>query len=219
MPKEPWTGYKRFCPLAKGLDLVGERWTLVIVQELFKSPELRFSELERRLPGIGTSVLAGRLRKLEIAGVIERRAGRVGETVVYVLTELGRRLGPALEAFRQWGVEHLVAGVPDQPPYDLSFVEGIETLPSEEYEWHVDDSVTTFRFRDGELVQGAGPSKRPAIVLRTTSKFMKRWAAGRTDWDRGRRDGEVLVEGPNDAWRRMLAATGYLRAVDAGETA
>ena len=214
MPKERWTGYKRFCPLAKGLDLVGERWTLVIVQELFRSPDMRYSDLERRLPGIGTSLLAQRLRKLETAGIVERRAGGVGEPVVYALTESGRGLGPALEAFRRWGVEHLVSGVEGQPAYDVSFVEGIGTLPAEEYEWRVDDRVTTFAFRKGELSQRPGPSKRPAVVLRTTDAFMRSWAAGRTDWERGRRDGQVAVEGDDRAWRRMLAATGYLRRVE-----
>lgn len=63
MPRNAWTGYGRFCPLARALDVVGERWTLVIVQELLKRPS-RYSDLASRLPGIGTSVLADRLRKL-----------------------------------------------------------------------------------------------------------------------------------------------------------
>src|SRR5437879_870637 len=57
MPNAPWTGYGRFCPLARGLDVVGDRWTLVIVQELLKRAS-RYSELARRLPGISTTVLA-----------------------------------------------------------------------------------------------------------------------------------------------------------------
>jgi len=74
MPKAPWTGYGRFCPLARGLDVVGDRWTLVIVQELMKRPS-RYGELARRLPGISTTVLAERLRKLEAAGVVVRVPG------------------------------------------------------------------------------------------------------------------------------------------------
>ena len=61
MPRNAWTGYQRFCPLARGLDVLGERWTLVIVQELMTSAA-RYGELHRRLPGVGTSVLADRLR-------------------------------------------------------------------------------------------------------------------------------------------------------------
>ena len=106
MPPSAWTGYGRFCPLARALDVVGERWTLVIVQELLKRPS-RYSELARRLPGIGTNVLADRLRKLETAGVAERIPGPVGEGVTYALTDRGRGLSDALEALRRWGVSYL----------------------------------------------------------------------------------------------------------------
>jgi len=89
MPRGPWVGYERFCPLARALDVVGERWTLVIVQELQKR-SMRYGELRRRLPGIGRSVLADRLRKLKTAGVLARRAGAVGESTQYELTDRGR---------------------------------------------------------------------------------------------------------------------------------
>jgi DNA-binding HxlR family transcriptional regulator len=77
MPRNAWAGYGRFCPLARALDVVGERWTLVIVQELLKRPS-RYGDLASRLPGIGTSVLADRLRKLEAARVVERVPGPGG---------------------------------------------------------------------------------------------------------------------------------------------
>ena len=60
MPGRPWTGYGRFCPLARALDVVGERWSLVIIQELLKQPR-PYGELADRLPGIGTSVLPVRV--------------------------------------------------------------------------------------------------------------------------------------------------------------
>src|SRR6185437_6861214 len=104
MPRTPWEGYGRFCPLARALDVIGERWTLVIVQELQKRA-MRYGELQGRLPGIGTSALSDRLRKLETAGVVERRAGAVGGGVRYGLTERGRALEPALAALREWGVQ------------------------------------------------------------------------------------------------------------------
>ncbi|HEY1451578.1 MAG TPA: helix-turn-helix domain-containing protein, partial [Solirubrobacteraceae bacterium] len=74
MPTGPWTGYERFCPLARGLDLIGDRWTLVIVQELLKRPS-RYGALLDRLPGIGTSLLSDRLRRLEAAGIVVRKTG------------------------------------------------------------------------------------------------------------------------------------------------
>lgn len=213
MPKEPWRGYKRFCPLARGLDLVGERWTLVIVQELLNAPK-RYSELTSRLPGIGTSVLADRLRKLDRAGVIERRAGGPGEPVHYALTDAGRRLEEPLRAFRQWGVEHLTrTACPDDQEttaFDVSFVEGIEALGDEEYELRVGPAVTTLRFSKGVLVQEPGPARDPALVVTTDEEFMRRWSAGEVDWDDGRDAGDVTVLGHPAAWPRMLAATGYV---------
>src|SRR6516225_3852570 len=106
VPKNAWTGYGRFCPLARALDVVGDRWTLVIVQELLKRSR-RYSDLVRRLPGIGTTVLADRLRKLEAAGVVERQPRGVGEGVEYALTERGLALDRALDALRRWGVVYL----------------------------------------------------------------------------------------------------------------
>ena len=112
MPAEPWSGYRRFCPLARSLDVIGERWTLVIVHELLSGAR-RYGELQTRLPGIGTSVLADRLRKLEGAGVVARRPGEQGAVVLYELTEAGRELGPAMAALRSWGVRYLYQPVTD----------------------------------------------------------------------------------------------------------
>src|SRR5260370_644115 len=109
MPSRPWSGYGRFCPLSRALDVIGERWTLVIVQELLKQPR-RYGALLDRLPGISTSVLADRLRRLERAGVVAREPGAVGAGVVYTLTARGQELEAALRALRRWG-----AGLPADP--------------------------------------------------------------------------------------------------------
>src|SRR5260370_8664189 len=111
MPSRPWTGYGRFCPLSRALDVIGERWTLVIVQELLKQPR-RYGTLLDRLPGISTSVLADRLRRLEQAGVVAREPGAVGAGVRYTLTDPGRGLKEALRALRPWGVGFLAAPPP-----------------------------------------------------------------------------------------------------------
>src|SRR5258707_3208244 len=106
MPSKPWTGYGRFCPLSRALDVIGERWTLVIVQELLKQPR-RYGTLLDRLPGISTSVLADRLRRLERAGVVAREPGAVGTRVRYTLTARGQELEEALRALRRWGAGFL----------------------------------------------------------------------------------------------------------------
>ena len=212
MPRSPWNGYGRFCPLARALDVVGERWTLVIVQELLKRPS-RYGELTRRLPGIGTTVLAERLRKLEAAGVVQRVPGAVGEGVVYALTDRGIELSEPLEALRRWGVSYLADPAADgtgERAFDVRYVEGIEMLDDLEFGFVVDEHPVTLRFSSGHLIQTNGAPAQPQLTVHTTSAFMDRWAAGTADWEDGRVSGEVRLDGPASAWNAWLAATGYL---------
>lgn len=212
MPRSAWTGYGRFCPLARALDVVGERWTLVIVQELMKRPS-RYSNLARRLPGIGTTVLADRLRKLEAAGVVERVPGSVGEGVAYALTDRGMELSDTLEALRRWGVSYLTDPTADGSgchEFDLHYVDGIDTLQDAEFGLVVDHHTVTLRFSGGHLEQVIGEPAHPILTVHTTSAFMDRWAAGAASWDDGRATGEVTLVGPNHNWDLWLAGTGYL---------
>jgi DNA-binding HxlR family transcriptional regulator len=211
MPRSAWTGYGRFCPLARALDVVGERWTLVIIQELLKQPS-RYSILARRLPGIGTTALADRLRKLEAAGVVERIPGAFGEGVVYALTDRGAELSGALEALRRWGVSYLTDPTADGVgcrEFDLHYVEGIDALQDAEFGLVVDGHPVRLRFSGGHLQQTAGEPSNPTLTVHTTSAFMDRWAAGTATWDDGRATREVTVEGPDHEWDAWLAATGY----------
>ncbi len=212
MPRTPWTGYGRFCPLARALDVVGERWTLVIVQELQKR-SMRYGELARRLPGIGTSVLADRLRKLEAAGVIERRAGAVGDGVDYELTDRGRALEPALRELRAWGADLLfdpTAEGATEHRFDIRYVDGAERIPDGSFELRLDGSTTAFEFSRATLTQRPGAAAAPEMLLETSMAFLRHWARGDVDWDDGLASGEVRREGSEGAWQHWLAASGYL---------
>ena len=212
MPRSAWTGYGRFCPLARALDVVGDRWTLVIIQELMKRPS-RYGELLRRLPGISTTVLAERLRKLESGGVVERQLGAVGTTVTYAVTERGARLDEALQALRRWGVDFLTDPTADGAPchdYDLHYVDGIDSLDDGVFGLIVDGISSTLCFSGGHLEQTAAEPARPLLVVQTSSEFMDRWAAGTSSWDDGIESGEVELIGSRDEWNHWLAATGYL---------
>jgi DNA-binding HxlR family transcriptional regulator len=198
--------------LARALDVVGERWTLVIVQELQKRPT-KYGDLKRRLPGIGTSVLADRLRKLEAARILGRRAGPVGEGVVYELTERGRSLEAALRALREWGAEFLFDPDADGASghtFDLGYVDGFERIPGGSFQVTVDDRPTALTFRQGELTQRSGAAPDAEITIDTSMGFLRRWAAGDVDWDAGVADNSVRVEGSSEAWLRWLVSSGYL---------
>jgi DNA-binding HxlR family transcriptional regulator len=208
------SGYRRFCSLATGLDIVGERWTLVILQELLHRP-LRYGELRDKVPGIGSNVLAERLRMLEQHLLVERSLGPVGSGVVYRLTARGEALGPALVLFRQWALDELLppnGGTQsgrESVSYDLSYAVSEDAGLSETYEWRIDDDVYALMIDGTTLTVADGRARKPTVTVRTTREFMNRWVAGATTWDQGRLDDEVHVTGSKSAWQRMLVATGY----------
>ena len=104
--------YDQFCPLARATEILGHRWVLLILRELFVGPQ-RFSDLRRRLPGLSSSVLADRVAGLEEHGVVARRElAPPAATTVYELTPDGRALEPVLLALTRWGARFMVPPVP-----------------------------------------------------------------------------------------------------------
>lgn len=94
--------YDQYCPVACALDIVGERWAMLVVRELLVGPK-RFVDLETGLPGIGTNTLTTRLDELEAAGVIaKRRLPPPAAATVYELTPWGRELEPIVHAIAVW---------------------------------------------------------------------------------------------------------------------
>ena len=105
--------YQQYCPLAYGLDAIGERWTLLIVRELGVGPR-RFSDLQRGLPGMGPNLLSSRLKSLEKINVITTiPLPPPARVQAYILTESGQVLLQALGPLAQWGVRFLPAVMPD----------------------------------------------------------------------------------------------------------
>jgi len=95
------------CPIARSLDIVGERWTILILRELVRFGPRKFQEFERGLPGISPNTLSARLKRLEEAGIVERRFyEQHPPRAEYVLTEKGRELRPVLKALFEWGQRH-----------------------------------------------------------------------------------------------------------------
>lgn len=96
--------YGQYCPLAHALEILGDRWTLLIIRDLMKGIG-RFNELERGLPGISRGLLASRLRRLQDAGVVERIVDeKEAAPLGYGLTEAGEALGPVVEELWSWGM-------------------------------------------------------------------------------------------------------------------
>lgn len=168
--------YRQYCGLAVALDVLGERWTLLIIRELLLGPR-RYGELLAELPGIGTNLLAERLKFLVERGVL-RHAASAGHERAYELTELGEQLKEPVLGLARWGLAQLKPPTGDElmrPHWGFLAVQSMmdaERAPGldEDYEFHVDDSVFHIRVRDGrpDAFQGACPD-RPTITAHVDS--------------------------------------------------
>jgi len=119
--------YEQWCGVAKALDIVGDRWSLLIVRELSIRGPLRYTDLHRGVPGIATNLLADRIRELEQAGIVARAISDVpGAPQLLRLTARGERLRPVLQALARWGETDLA----DAPQTDTLQVHWL-TLPLE----------------------------------------------------------------------------------------
>jgi DNA-binding HxlR family transcriptional regulator len=118
--------YQHFCPVARSLEVIGEKWSLLVVRDLLRGPQ-RFSDLQRYMGGITPKWLTQRLRDLEAAGIVERdkRPGR--REVWYRLTPKGRDLAPVIESLVVWGVDHAMRPPRDEEPV---FGESVLTVMS-----------------------------------------------------------------------------------------
>lgn len=164
--------YAQFCPVAHALELVGERWALLVVRELLNGPK-RYTDLAAALPGIGTNILAGRLRDLEGGGIVQkRRLPPPAATTVYELTPYGEELREPLYALARWGARSLGPPNPDDslsPGWLLNAVRatcrGWEGDPSPTFELRAgDEEVVTVRFEDGEPIVEVGSSDADVVI-------------------------------------------------------
>lgn len=150
--------YGAYCPVARTLELVGERWTLLIIRELILGPR-RFTDLVSALEGIPRNLLTERLRDLETHGIVARRTlAPPAARVVYELTEAGRGLVPVVADLARWGLAHLPPPQPDEPASAaMAVLAGLAAHvvpdpagPQEEtYRLEVDGRVLTLRLAGG----------------------------------------------------------------------
>lgn len=158
--------YDQYCPMAHALDMVGDRWELLIVRELLPGPK-RYTDLVDGLPGIGTNILAARLRDLESCGVIAKKTlPPPAASRVYELTEYGRELRSVLRELALWGARSLGPPTPDDEFFPGWLVNPIDTMlaplaPAGRFEFRVGDEVASLV--DG--VARSGPVDDPDVVV------------------------------------------------------
>jgi DNA-binding HxlR family transcriptional regulator len=210
----PVKTYDQYCAAAKALDVVGDRWTLLIVRELLIRQPLRYTDLRYGLPGIATNLLADRLRDLEAHGVITRElAPPPIAATVFRLTPRGEALKPVLVALGEWGAP-MLADSPDDItfrshwlalPLELKLVDTAPDQPPVTIEVRTADQPVLVETADGRVRVRPGTATAPDAALSGPPPLVASLLIGRIDLDTARARG-LEFEGDPDALRRVQPA-------------
>jgi DNA-binding HxlR family transcriptional regulator len=184
--------YSHFCPVARSLEVIGEKWSLLVVRDLLRGPQ-RFTDLHRFMGGITPKWLTARLRELEAAGIVERDQQEGRREVWYRLTEKGRELAPVLSALAVWGMDHAMRpATPDDAFYPEQYMMGLVNYlirkrirPDQPLTWQ-------FRF-------GATP-------------WMLSYQGERWRSRAGEAEADLAISGAPDDWTALLVAPRAERA-------
>jgi DNA-binding HxlR family transcriptional regulator len=167
--------YGQYCGFSRALELVGERWALLIIRDLLIGPK-RFSEIQRGLPGIPTNILTARLNELEDSGLVRRRLlERPAKGVAYELTEAGLALDDAVLALGRWGATLLGDPRPDETITEDSIATALRTTFRPEaagkakatYLLRLGPIEVHAQIREGAISVGRGPIAKPDLIIET----------------------------------------------------
>ena len=202
--------YDQFCSLARALDRLGERWTLLIVRNLLLGPR-RYSELLAELPGLTTNLLAKRLKGMEATGLVTRRAlGGAGRSAVYELTPLGAALEPAIMELGRWGGRFM-----DAPKASdtvnigwglLSMKRRYRGGLSDVVEFRIGERRFELAFEADYLAVQERDAVRPALRVSGELSAFQEWLFRGGALPKLRRTGRLRVEGAPFAYRRLISA-------------
>lgn len=212
--------YEQYCAVARALDLVGERWTLLVVRSLLMGPQ-RYTDLREAMPGIATDLLTARLRTLEEAGYVRRtRLPRPAATTVYELTEAGWQLGPVVLGLARLGVAELGPPAADEDVNADALVlvlrasyhgdnAGSDAGPS--YQLDLDGEPYAVSVRDGWVHTARGGAEEPALTLRTSPRTLAEILSGATAPQAALADGRLAIDGPVTELQRFAASFAFSR--------
>jgi DNA-binding HxlR family transcriptional regulator len=167
--------YGQYCGVARAVEIVGERWALLIVRDLLVGPR-RYTDLRRGLPRIPTNILSARLKELESSGVVSRRVlPRPDGSIVYELTEYGNQLEDIVLHLGRWGARSLGEPRPDEIVTPASLIMAMRTTfhagaaegLTVGYELRVGEIVLHIRIDDGSLKVAEGPLPGADLVIET----------------------------------------------------
>ncbi|NOY91110.1 MAG: helix-turn-helix transcriptional regulator [Deltaproteobacteria bacterium] len=210
--------YAQLCPVARSLDLLGARWTLLIVRDLLLGP-LRFSDLLERLPGMGRNLLTSRLAEMQEHGLLERKKlPAPASSWVYELTEAGHELAEPLAALARWGMKHSDGQPqegdhlePDLLAMGLAMAANLERAASlhEEHAFCISGADFHVAWRDGRPRPHRGLAHSPRIRIETSAARLGRALRAH---DLSTASTEIHVSGDTSALGEILQLYGLSRA-------
>ena len=192
--------YDQYCPIAHALGLVGERWSLLIVRELLQGPR-RYTDLADSLPGIGTNILAARLKELENCGLVtKRRLDPPAASQVYELSPYGHELKPVIRALALWGLRSIHPPTEEDDLAPGWLASALDTVfapvaPSGSFEFRIGSEVAGLV--DGQAMRGAVDTPDVVVEGGVDSFY---WLFLERRWD------GVTVEGDRELLERLLDA-------------
>jgi DNA-binding HxlR family transcriptional regulator len=208
--------YRQYCSLARALDVIGDRWTLLIVRELLLRGACRYTDLRDGLPGIATNLLADRLRELEQAGLVTREdAPPPIAATLFRLTVRGEELEPAVYALARWGIPLMAGDDADDAfrghwltfPVGLYLADRTPDRPAITIELRMGEQLMHLETVDGAVHVRPGSAEHPNAVLTGTPRLVLGVLTGMLELDDAR-DLGLRYAGDQEAVRRVQPQTG-----------
>lgn len=203
--------YNQYCAVAKALDVVGDRWTLLIVRELWLQGACRYTDLQRGLPGIATNLLSERLKELEGNGLIRREAAPPPvATTLYELTEAGRELEPVLRALGRFGARFMPTPTGDEAfrshwlafPVSEFLRDGEPDAPPTAIEVRTGDQFVVIEVGGGKIGTRLGSAPSPDLVLEGDAPVILGLLSGMLELSEARKFG-LRTQGSTAVLRRL----------------
>lgn len=210
--------YQHYCPAARTLEVIGEKWSLLIVRDLLRGPQ-RFTDLLRYLGRITPKWLTLRLRDLAAAGIVERDSQAGRREVWYRLTPKGRELAPVVDSLVVWGVDHAMRPpAPDEPIYPEQMLnamavyfnaKGVRLRRPAAWEFRLGDDPRVLHF-DGDSWTAGATASEADVVIQTTSR---EWVGLMLAPPEGRAGlaGTIDVQGSRARIKEFLNVVGSIR--------
>ncbi|MEV4109815.1 winged helix-turn-helix transcriptional regulator [Nonomuraea sp. NPDC049695] len=204
--------YNQYCATARTLDIVGERWTLLLIRELLTGPK-RFGDLQNNLRGLGTGLLASRMKSLERHGLVHKvTLPPPARTPAYALTQAGEELGPVVLDLARWGLKWAMEDPRDEESFHPGWaVLGLQACFQAEaaaglraiYEFRVGDETFHARVHDGTLETVHGPAQYPDVTITTDDQTFRDIAAGTVTLAGALESHAASATGDRDALRAL----------------